>query len=742
MRATVLTFLTALLLASAQDSPRQTPPRQNGTAQNQPAQNAPRGGFKFEATTQLVVVNISAKDKDGNPIKGLKPTDFTVTEDGKPQSIKVFEYQELEETPAPAPAPAPAAAPGPKGTPEPKKEAPKPEAAPTAPAKALDANVVKPVVGTQIAPARPGEIKYRDRRLLVMFFDLTGMPIQDQMRSQNAALKFLQSQMTPSDLAAIMTFSTDLRVIEDFTDDRDLLSKDIKGLSVGEGSDMQNTTTDDSAEDTGAAYTADDTEFNIFNTDRQLAALETAVRMLGSLSEKKALVYFASGMAKTGLDNEAQLRATINAAIRSNVAFYPIDARGLVAQAPLGDATKGSPGGQGMYSGSSSRSAQSDFQGQQETLFTLAADTGGKALLDNNDLGLGIVQAQKDISSYYIVGYYSTNETLDGHYRRIKVQLNPAMASKLGKPLDYRTGYFASKEFKQFNSSDRERQLAEALLLGDPITDLSIAMEVDYFRLARTSYFVPVSVKIPGSDIELAKHGGSESTRLDFIGQVKDAKGAIAGNVRDYIEVKLKDETASQLSKRTLQYDTGFTLAPGAYTLKFLARDNETGKMGTFETKFTIPDLTTEPRFLPISSVVLSNQREKLDAAVATAERDRRLLTSDPLVQDGVKLVPSVTRVFRKDQDMYVYLEAYEPTAETTQPLVATVSFYRGKTKAFETAPLQVTEGLNSKSKALPVRFSVPMAKLLPGRYTCQVSVLDPTAQKFAFWRAPMVLVP
>ena len=742
MRATVLTFLTALLLASAQDSPRQTPPRQNGTAQNQPAQNAPRGGFKFEATTQLVVVNISAKDKDGNPIKGLKPTDFTVTEDGKPQSIKVFEYQELEETPAPAPAPAPAAAPGPKGTPEPKKEAPKPEAAPTAPAKALDANVVKPVVGTQIAPARPGEIKYRDRRLLVMFFDLTGMPIQDQMRSQNAALKFLQSQMTPSDLAAIMTFSTDLRVIEDFTDDRDLLSKDIKGLSVGEGSDMQNTTTDDSAEDTGAAYTADDTEFNIFNTDRQLAALESAVRMLGSLSEKKALVYFASGMAKTGLDNEAQLRATINAAIRSNVAFYPIDARGLVAQAPLGDATKGSPGGQGLYSGSSSRSAQSDFQGQQETLFTLAADTGGKALLDNNDLGLGIVQAQKDISSYYIVGYYSTNETLDGHYRRIKVQLNPAMASKLGKPLDYRTGYFASKEFKQFNSSDRERQLAEALLLGDPITDLSIAMEVDYFRLARTSYFVPVSVKIPGSDIELAKHGGSESTRLDFIGQVKDAKGAIAGNVRDYIEVKLKDETASQLSKRTLQYDTGFTLAPGAYTLKFLARDNETGKMGTFETKFTIPDLTTEPRFLPISSVVLSNQREKLDSAVATAERDRRLLTSDPLVQDGVKLVPSVTRVFKKDQDMYVYLEAYEPTAETTQPLVATVSFYRGKTKAFETAPLQVTEGLNSKSKALPVRFSVPMAKLLPGRYTCQVSVLDPTAQKFAFWRAPMVLVP
>ena len=111
--------------------------------------------------------------------------------------------------------------------------------------------------------------------------------------------------------------------------------------------------------------------------------------MLGALSEKKALVYFASGVSRTGSENDAQLRATINSAIRNNVAFYPIDARGLVAEAPLGDATKASPGGQGMLSGNSARGRQSSFQGQQETLFTLAADTGGKALLDNNDLGTG-----------------------------------------------------------------------------------------------------------------------------------------------------------------------------------------------------------------------------------------------------------------------------------------------------------------------------------------------------------------
>jgi VWFA-related protein len=675
---------------------------------------APKGNFKFESTTQLVVVNVSVKDKSGAPIEGLSASDFTVTEDGKPQQLKVFEYQRLVDTPLPEPALAVRDA----QTPQPP--------------------IVRSPIPIQIAAASKGEVKYKDRRLLVLFFDQAAMPVADQFRAQQAALKFLKTQMRASDLVAVMTYSTDLTVLQDFTGDRDTLTQTVKGIGVGDTGMGYGSTGDDSEEDTGAAFTQDDSEFNLFNTDRKLAALEAAVKMLGSLPEKKALVYFASGMSRTGIDNQAQLRATVNAAIRSNTAFYPIDARGLVASAPLGDATKGSPGGQGMYSGSSQRTAQSNFQAQQETLYTLAADTGGKALLDNNDLSLGITQAQTDISSYYILGYYSTNTALDGRYRRIKVQIGKRQTAKL----DYRSGYFASKDFRQSSSSDRERQLQEALMLGDPVTDLSLALEVNYFRLARDRYFVPVSVKIPGTDIELAKKGGAESSRLDFIGQVKDARGVPQGMVRDEITVKLKGETASQLSRRNLEYDTGFTLPPGVYTLKFLARENETGKMGTFETKFLVPDLTGDQKSLPISSVVLSYQREKFDNALASAEKDKKLIAANPLIQDNQKLVPSVTRVFRKDQDMYVYLEAYQPAATDTQLMVATVSFYRGKVKAFESAPLQITEGLNTKSKAVPLRFSLPLAKLQPGRYTCQVSVVSPSLQKFAVWRSPMVVLP
>jgi VWFA-related protein len=710
MKRAILASLLSLQIVFARQEPPPPPPDDAQVPSS-------KRDIKFSTTTQLVVINVAVRDKNGRSVEGLKASDFIVTEDGKPQQLKVFERQKLDDTPLPPPVLVS------------RKE-------PETPVIATPA--VKPAVSTPIAPSKAGEVKYKDSRLLVLFFDLAGMTTSDQIRAQQTALRFLSTQMTQSDLVAVMTYNTSLEVLQDFTGDRDRLTGIVRGLPIGVVGMSNGSTGDDSEGDSGAAYTQDESEFNIFNTDRKLAALESAVKMLGTLPEKKALVYFASGMTRTGIDNQAQLRATVNAAIRSNVSFYPIDARGLVATAPLGDATQASQGGQGMYSGSSQRTTQENFQGQQETLYALASDTGGKALLDQNDLALGIQQAQKDISSYYILGYYSSNGALDGGYRRVKVRVG----GNLNARLDYRSGYFASKEFRRYTSYDRDRQLQEALMLGDPVTDLSLALEVNYFRLARDRYFVPVSVKIPGSDIELARTGGAESTRLDFIGEVRDAKGAPQGMVRDDITVKLKGESAGQLSTRNLEYDTGFTLQPGSYTLKFLARENETGKMGTFETKFVVPDLTSQRQALPISSVVLSYQREKLNTAVASAEHDNKLIAANPLVHDGLKLVPSVTRVFRKDQEMYVYLEAYQPEAASTQFMVATLAFYRGKVKAFESLPLKITDGLNAKSKAVPVSFSVPLSTLESGKYKCQVTVLNPSAQSFAAWRSNIVLLP
>jgi VWFA-related protein len=664
---------------------------------------------RFEAAADLVVVDVTVRDRQGNPVAGLKKEDFTILEDGKPQTISVFEYQRLTLDPLP---PTPA-------LPAPNTQDPTPD-------------------------ARGPKTRFPGKRLLVLFFDFSGMAPPEQIRAQQAALKFLDERMTASDVVSILTFSTTLRVVQEFTEDRHKLAEVIRSFRIGEAADLAaeaETGEEEEGEETGAAFLADQTEFNIFNTDRKLSALESAVRRLTSLPERKALIYFSSGVGKTGVENQSQLRSTINAAVRANVAFYPIDARGLMAAAPGGDASQAAPRGTSIFSGRAQQRQRDRFQDQQETLYSLAADTGGQALLDSNDLTLGIAQAQQDVRSYYILGYYSTNPAQDGRYRRIRVTL----ASQPQARLDYRSGYFAAKQFTQFTSQDKERQLEEALALGDPITDLPLALEVNYFRLGRDRYFVPVAVKIPGSEISLARRGGHEETEFDFIGQVRDGKGKIAAVVRDGIKVKLDRANASQLGRRHLQYDTGFTLAPGQYRLKFLTRENRTGKMGTFELNFAVPDLAAEDKSLRLSSVVWANQREPLAAAVGSAENNKKLVAQHPLIQDRQKLVPSITRVFRRDQTLYVYFEAYDPgldPARQTPSLAATLSFFRDGVKAFESTPVHVAQAAPRRPSVAPFQFQLPLARLAPGPYTCQVNVVDEQGRKFAFPRARLVLLP
>src|SRR5205807_4080074 len=221
-------------------------------------------------------------------------------------------------------------------------------------------------------------------------------------------------------------------------------------------------------------------------------------------------------------------------------------------------------------------------------------------------------------------------------------------------------------------------------MLDDRITELTIAMEIDYFQLNRAEYFVPIVVKIPGRELAIAKRGGAERTLIDFIGEIKDDYGGMTvTNVRDKVNIKLSDRTAIELSKRPIEYDTGFTLLPGKYTIKFLARDAETGRIGTYQTTFVIPNLNKEEKRVPISSVVLSGQRVDLKDAIynaaKTKDQEKEALVN-PLVQNGKKLIPSVTRVFSRGRDLYVYLQAYQSAAATPQPLVAFVSFYQGQT--------------------------------------------------------------
>src|SRR5579883_1496197 len=213
------------------------------TAAQQIGQNAsPQDNLPatFTAGTQLVVEHVSVTDKRGRPVSGLTAKDFAITENGVPQTIRFFEEQKLPDAP--------------------------------------------------LKPETPVKPRYQGRRLLVFYFDMTAMPPVDQLRALSAAKQFVRTQMSAADMVAIMRYQGGaVNVLQDFTDDRDRLLSIIETMIVGEGQGFDESTDDASASDTGAAFGQDDTEFNIFNTDRQLAALQTAAEMLGQLVEKKSL---------------------------------------------------------------------------------------------------------------------------------------------------------------------------------------------------------------------------------------------------------------------------------------------------------------------------------------------------------------------------------------------------------------------------------------------------------------------
>jgi hypothetical protein len=279
-------------------------------------------------------------------------------------------------------------------------------------------------------------------------------------------------------------------------------------------------------------------------------------------------------------------------------------------------------------------------------------------------------------------------------------------------------------------------------MLENPITDITIALELNYFQVTRPEYFVPVSAKIPGSELELARRRGAKGLTLDVLLEVKDSFGATQRNMRDRIQVSLSAANAERLITQPIQYDTGVTLLPGKYILKLLVRDAEAGRIGTYQTPFTVPNLNREPTRLPISSVVLGSQRLTVNEALYNVKTTDKQSIGHPLIENGRKLLPSVTRVFSASRDMHVYLEAYEQYAEPMQPLLAYATFYREGAKVYESQPVIVTDGVHRTSKAIPVRMTIPLAGLSPGRYDWQVTVIDPAGRKAAFWQTAVAIVP
>src|SRR3984957_8982302 len=533
----------------AQSAGAQSPaPAPNGSIPNGSTASGPtpagtvqsdqQGTFVLRMNGELVLTNVVVRDsKTGEVIEGLKQSDFSVYENGKQQQIATFDFESVDQ------------------------------------ATPLNEATVSGLAGTgknknagPVVVARPEDL--RNHRLIVMFFDLTSMQPEDLERSVNAARDFLKMKMQPADLVALVSLGDSLNVDQDFTADKDALAREVGAYNSTEGQGFAQGATANSnqVEDT-TGYTPDESEYNDVNTDRELFALRAISKSLEKIGEKKSLLYFSGGISGDGIENQASLRAAVNAAVRANLAIYSVDTRGLQAVTPLGDASTGSLRGTGAYNGGGLLNNNNANFATQEVMATLSSDTGGKAFFDSNDFAPAFAQVERDTSAYYAVGFRSANPARDGRYRKLSIKVN-----RPGVKLEYRPGYYAPADFRHSGKEDRERELEEQLTSDLPATDMAMYLDALYFRLDENRFYVPVSIIVPGSQIPFVKGGDKDKATLDIIGEVIDEVKRTIGSARQ--TVKLNLDPSLQARQRNIDYTTSFHLPPGKYEVKFVVREN------------------------------------------------------------------------------------------------------------------------------------------------------------------------
>jgi VWFA-related protein len=692
-----------------------------GQQQPGPPPPPPNPASALRAQSNVVRIDVEVTDSSGRPIKGLRADQFEITDNGKVQKISTFTYSDIEHLDM--------AGPGGAETP-----LVIPVDSPTSTASVTDAAMEK----------------VRDRRLIALFFDMTSMETDDIIRAHDAAQKFLKQQMSPADLVAVVMFSTRLAVLANFTNDHSTLEKAVAQVLPGAASQIasplyaaaQNGEYD-VQQDTGDAYTPDETEFNVFNTDQKLEAVEGLVDVLAAIPGRKALVEFTGGITQTGEENRAELRAATDAANRADVSIYSIDARGMFATPPGGDATTAPATGTSMFSGAAVFHQTDQREDSRDTLATLSTDTGGRAFFDLGDLSDAFPRIQQENNGYYLIGYdLPADVKRDGSWHAVRVKVNAP-----GAHVRARNGYFAPRDFQHLQKEDRNQQLVDALREENPEVDLPVAVETAMFRIAGQQVYVPISAKLASSALDWAKKHGRREAEFDFAAEVRAVpSGQSVASLRDTITVHLDEQRFQQVNRSSLVYQGGVVVPPGIYRLKFVARENESGKIGTFEEPLVVPQRPTAK--LSLSSVLLSSQLvpvEKSAEVQTRAQGTRAKLASTPLEMNGAKIVPSVTRFFNQQQTLYVFFQAYYPDKTgKDQPLDpstlrAGLVFFRGGVQVNLT-PLLAPTAVDPSSRTASFRISLPLAKLPTGRYTVQAITIAAGTEQSAFGRAYLAL--
>jgi len=532
-------------------------------------------GTVLQVHTRLVMIDVIASDDHGHAITDLKAKDFSLLEDGKPQTVRAFGFQH-----------------------------------PVTPDPALKLPVLPPNVFTNLPLFPPSSA------MNVILLDVLNTSLTDQAYARQKLLHYLDN-MAPNEPTAVYIMGNELRMVHDFTNDHAALKEAV------EKTKLESTLLAESPEDiipgsAGSAPGAGNAQREMEQTrrririDKSLQALQTVAHALAGFEGRKNLIWISAAFPLTinpniSLEDDSEVNfdevenhgqkvaKTAQILTDSQVAIYPVDPRGLATFSTFSAASAG-PSGRNPSAFANSLAGDSRrLTAAHDTMNLLAENTGGKAFYNRNDLDKAIYDGVTDGSTYYLLGYYPDNKTWDGKFRKVQIKVN-----REGVKLRYRLGYYAADpqpvEIKP-NLKQRDRDLGEALRLGAPIST-SLFFEAAVMPPSpKNQNKVTISYAISPHSLQIKRgDDGLEHADLECVVQAYNEKGKPVNSVLSTAQAAMKPETYEKVLKSGFPCRTQLELQPGSYQLRMAVRDSHTGLIGTSDGKVTVAPAVAEAK--------------------------------------------------------------------------------------------------------------------------------------------------
>ena len=697
-------------------------------AQNPPKPQDDEDVVKVKSN--LVNIDVIVKDKKGKYISDLKPEDFTISENGIPQKIEFFD--------------APLVGPG-----------------------TVAPGTVAGASGPSAAP----------RNYVSLVLDSQTTDVTNVKQVREGAIKYVREQVTDADAVAVLAVTTDLRMLQPFTQDKAKLIAAIENFGVN--SQSKNFEQKDLAGNiesqrdflTTAALPSDIStnaggsqaarvmiarrvlaEFIKLRTALSLQQSRPILASLAALSEalrtipgKKTLVLFSQGFVTPEV-LDWQVQSTIDIANRANVAIYIIDAAGLRASAP----TSGSyvpPTPLSGVAGVGNQEQRIRAQGgetvfdnvrqegqsrEYDILYRISGDTGGRFLKGNNDIGQGLERINQEIQSRYTLAYRSSNQNFDGTFRKVKIEVRRPDTQIIS-----RSGYYAipPEEIVLLSPAEKKLLAGFASMEGNPALPLSVSLSS--FRSRDGLYTVPVAIELPPSAVKFERKGDKQAMQLEVLGVLKATPDRVLSRLGGNFDVNLAENDYKQILNNSIFYRQDMQLAPGEYTLDLIVKDKQSGKISARREQFVLPEPDAEFATTP---VVLSRYVEPAKQLPPDPAE-----LPDVFVHGKTLIRPSADRKFRVTDNLVMFLAVYNAAKsnENGTPLVrVTVRLMKDGQPATKPFDFVLTEIQDQPVPHLKFAEYLRLTNLSPGRYQASIETKDMVTRKFTKQEASFEIVP